>query len=279
MATFGARDLALLLPDKVGETISYSDKSDKFEPLVPKIDATKKVLRYRAGQTPMWVPTAADGASGEVQLEDRFDASVSSESLSSANIITHPSAPVVDRRLARLSKPDASSSSSSRGSTSAAPEEPVRRRRVYEAEVIVEAPESQVEHMSSLHEGKEFAPVSDEDEDDEEAAVELMRQRRARALMQQQQPSTTSSSSLKKKAQSSSDDGSSSSEEDSESESESEDETRPKIRPVFVPKHMRETVKQRELEEQLELEKLSKKSQVCIHICMYVCISYMYFNV
>lgn len=49
--SFGARDLALLLPDHVGETISFkskdnqADKLEKYEPLVPRVDATKKT-RY-----------------------------------------------------------------------------------------------------------------------------------------------------------------------------------------------------------------------------------------
>ena len=46
--TFGARDLALLLPDEVGETIAWKAKGDddekleKYQPLVPRVDTTKK---------------------------------------------------------------------------------------------------------------------------------------------------------------------------------------------------------------------------------------------
>jgi hypothetical protein len=46
--SFGARDLALLLPDEVGETIAFKpkgdddDKLEKYQPLVPRVDTTKK---------------------------------------------------------------------------------------------------------------------------------------------------------------------------------------------------------------------------------------------
>jgi hypothetical protein len=45
MSTFGARDLALLLPDQVGETISFRQNEpveDNFQPLLPKLDPSKK---------------------------------------------------------------------------------------------------------------------------------------------------------------------------------------------------------------------------------------------
>lgn len=48
MSSFGARDLALLLPDQVGETISYKTKEqeeellEKYQPLLPRVDTSKK---------------------------------------------------------------------------------------------------------------------------------------------------------------------------------------------------------------------------------------------
>jgi hypothetical protein len=115
MSTFGARDLALLLPDNIGEAQNFktSDQlkaeGDKnYEAPKPKIDASKKTRRYFPGKTPDWIPDeneeitmTVDGSAGVAAASD--------------------STPPVDRRLARLQQKNENSG---------------RRRQRYEAEVV-----------------------------------------------------------------------------------------------------------------------------------------------
>ncbi|CAH0477217.1 unnamed protein product [Peronospora belbahrii] len=58
MSLFSKKDLGLLLPDDTpGDPISLrhtntKEKTDVFKPLKPRVDPSKKVVRYRAGQVP-----------------------------------------------------------------------------------------------------------------------------------------------------------------------------------------------------------------------------------
>jgi hypothetical protein len=58
-AEFSSKDLALLLPDQVGDAFTMMHTEDStaldvatVEGFVPKIDTSKKVSRLRAGQAP-----------------------------------------------------------------------------------------------------------------------------------------------------------------------------------------------------------------------------------
>jgi hypothetical protein len=54
MSNFTGRDLALLLPDKL-DVRNAEGEADNFEPLKPKVDVTKRVIRYFPGKAPVWV--------------------------------------------------------------------------------------------------------------------------------------------------------------------------------------------------------------------------------
>lgn len=122
--SFGARDLALLLPDNIGETQSFktseqlrAEGEKGYEAPKPKVDASKKTRRYFPGKTPDWIPNEEDNITFTV--DGRAGGSGDSRGDENSSV-------PVDRRLARLQKKTAADASSTEG----------RRRQRYEAEVV-----------------------------------------------------------------------------------------------------------------------------------------------
>lgn len=109
---FNQRDLTLFLPNTAGDIISlrHTDTSDSNtvdkSDVEQRVDRTKKVIRYRAGQVPVWVNQVIDQKVGFHQTSN-------------------------DRRLNRLATIGALNESLVSGSLS------TNGRRVYEAEVLV----------------------------------------------------------------------------------------------------------------------------------------------
>ena len=113
MSLFTGRDLALLLPDQVGDTVSLrftetGEVTDTYEPLKPKIDNSKKVTRYFPGKAPVWV---------DKDENENLDSSQGYQATASNQ---------EDRRLSRLK-------------TAPKGEDSAQRRRVHRAEIIIES--------------------------------------------------------------------------------------------------------------------------------------------
>jgi microfibrillar-associated protein 1 len=269
-STFGARDLALLLPDKVaGDAHSLrhiiEEKGEQHELLQPKVDQSKKVVRYFPGKAPTWAGVAQGGAESGTADEEYVAVAVDRTTGRDFKSET-----VEDSRLARLARATSSSSSS------APVEEGRPRRRRYEAEVIIEAPESEatddhvpgdVDPLQALSRRADTG-----DEDDEDVAERRARiQRRLAMQKEQAERSTIAIPVPEKEYIASSRDkliGKEDEEEEEEEESESEYETdseeeeedeRVMLRPVFVPKAKRETIKEKEAREAEEALKEEKK--------------------
>jgi microfibrillar-associated protein 1 len=256
-SNFTARDLALALPDKAGDIISLRHTGggeadlEKYEPLKPKIDPSKKVIRYFPGQAPKWTN---DGDSSSAAASETKTASKGGNS------------GVVDRRLARLA--------AASGTKQVDADAPKSRRRVYEAEIVVEedeeddsGPRNEDDYIENFMDNDD-----EEDEDDVVARRNRVRQRlterghddvsEGRVIM----PSTLkvsmgdSLSVQQKKAFV--EENESESEYETATESESSEEVDRKImRPVFVPKHKRETIKEQEAVQEAELLKESYKEE------------------
>lgn len=241
MSTFGTRDLALFLPDQVGDALSlrHTDlESDKFEPLKPKIDKTTKVTRYFPNQAPKWVGDETDLNHSEIVV----------------GIVDKKAEPAVDRRLARLAKVSSTSESNN---------EPRRQRRIYEAEVVADMNEDEEEDENDDGGGDEDGRTynnekeeGDYDDDD----VKTRRDRILRRLTAQRdeqatlpiQPSSSSSSfgttaKMKK-------DDSDNSESEYETDTDfSEDDDRQILKPIFIPRNKRETIREQEAKEEQDL--------------------------
>eukprot|EP01041_Mallomonas_annulata_P006043 gene6043-12181_t len=261
--SFGAKDLALILPDQVGDVFSLrhtgtEEKTDSYEPLKPKIDLSKKTTRYFPGKAPNW---AEDGDSSS-NIIGKLDKVVSSQ------VITTSGA---DRRLARLAATTTSTGSESRS----------QRRRIYEAEVVAD----------DLLEDTNFDEISDNfienqilegdaplvmalEEDEEEIQTRRARvlQKRSEAMLDDHRPEAeTSRKDARIKPQV---DEESESEYETDSDEYSDDDDQQMMKPVFVPKAKRETIKEieakREEEELahqkklLELEERKKQTRVML---------------
>ena len=285
MSTFSARDLALLLPDKVvGDSygLRHTDMKDgtEGELLKPKVDASKKVTRYFSGKAPTWAGGGENWPTGEE--EPTVDISIDR-----TNRKDFKPAVVEDRRLARLAKVSAATSSSE----TEVIEEDVqpRRRRVYEAQVIDDEEEEEEESfLGTNHEQDEGAEskssssrmmsvgVSDTMMDDENDIAG----RRARVLKRMAEKQAEEAAAAAVASSSSStisgsgrirahaeeitvgDDEEEEEEEEEESESEYEtdsDESDDQvIKPVFVPKAKRATLQElamKEAEEKIKEDK------------------------
>jgi len=130
--SFTGKDLALFLPDQVGDAYSMrhthdADAADKFEPLKPKIDASKKVTRYFPQQAPKWI-------------EEEEGISHSSSSVNRTGQLNQYDS-VGDRRLQRLAAVNKSNDDEGERDES----EPPRRRRIYEATVIEDEPDDSID--------------------------------------------------------------------------------------------------------------------------------------
>ena len=288
MSTFSARDLALLLPDKVvGDSygLRHTDMKDgtEGELLKPKVDASKKVTRYFSGKAPTW----AGGESGPTGEEE----STVAISIDRTNRRDFKPAVVEDRRLARLAKVSAVTSSE----TEVVDEDiQPRRRRVYEAQVIVDE-----EEENFLGADKE----QEEEEESKSSSLKLMSVgvgdammddendiagRRARVLKRLAEKQAEAAAAAVASASSSStisgsgrvrasaeeitvgdDEEEEEEEEESEYETDSDDSDDQIIKPVFVPKAKRATLQElamKEAEEKIKedkrlLEKEDRKRQ------------------
>jgi microfibrillar-associated protein 1 len=254
--SFGARDLALLLPDEVGETIAFKPKGDdedklaKYQPLVPRVDTTKKTRRYFPGQVPTWIEAPEDE---EVTIE--IDAPKSTE-------------PIVDRRLARIAQTQGATSSSSSGSGRS-------RRRIYEAEVIEESSSSSVSASGVAAEIAEgdilegdnpFLQKLEEEHEENEEEIAARRQRVRDRLASRRHEVVTSEHSgravggilsmadqklLQATAQQEESSEYETDTDDTDSEEESGGPSK-LLKPLFISRQYRETLRQQEEEEKIK---------------------------
>ena len=234
---FGARDLALFLPDKAGDAHSLRhtelNEEEIFEPLKPKIDNSKKVVRYFPGKAPIWLD---DGA-----ISSSFVTSSSSEVKNDTNINS-----TLDRRLQRINK--SNEPVSNRG-----------RRRIYEAEVIVDSEnhnEEINEPFKTNDQEDDFIMNEDDDEDEEDIVARRNRIKSKMQSIEKSRDSVAQSSSSSSHPSTMTHNNNSESEYETDSDESSEEDTKMK-KPVFVPRNNRETLKEQErkIEVQLELEK------------------------
>jgi hypothetical protein len=255
MSYFGSRDLALLLPDQVGDAYSlrhssHNEETEEYHELKPKIDPSKKVSRYFRGQTPAWIKDE-ELSEGMQRMDDNHlpvhSSSHATTTISTANRSETSSS--VDPRLARLAKlssvKNESASSSAHG-----------RRRI-EAQVIVEADdysapleEEEKPMPSRLLQQQAREPDSDNDD------IQARRERILAKRSQVQEPESSAEEEDEGEEASSA----SASEYETDSDESSEGETE-RLRPVFVPKHLRTTIKDQAMIEAEEELKLKKKKE------------------
>jgi microfibrillar-associated protein 1 len=247
MSSFGARDLALLLPDQVGNTPYKVEEEVNIDELVnfkPNLDPTKAVRRYFPGRAPTWV----DNSSSEEHLEIKID----------------DNKPIEDRRLARIS-----------GTTNINQSERQKKRRVFEAEVIIDddiLPDTNDDIINTLP-----SPQNLEVDQEDDIATRRARVREKLALASQKilitedminsNINTTNNNALiNSESEYETDTDASDSDED-------DDVAQHKImRPIFIPKHLRETIQEEELklanekikekEKKLELEEKKKRTRI-----------------
>jgi microfibrillar-associated protein 1 len=251
--SFSAKDLALLLPDTPADIKDLRhtkfDEDEKEGTFKPRLDKSKKVTRYFPGKLH---DDALEG--GEDAAGGYFEQARPS------------SQPMEDRRLARLaaaSKADEGDSQSHRPAASSG------RRRIFEAEVIVDEKEDaeddeSIDELDDYFKGKDIQNESEDairEQDEEED--HLVR----RAKIQQRIALRTDDElvdSVKQIEVSRDATLYRAKKEESESESEYEtdtdeytDEEEERLKPVFVPKHKRETIREAEMKE--EENKLNEK--------------------
>jgi len=292
MAGFGASDLRGLLGGD--NEPSSSSHAGSF---LPRVDASKKVSRLRAGVTPKWaadtdnevaiakgsaVTGAMEGEDEEV-IEAVIDRGSGRPQASEIRANTATSAPaVVDRRL-RLAASSAVATIGTRGDGEhdTAP----RRRRIYEAEVIVEA--SSDPSAIAAKSAASAIPVPHADENMPAADALAARRARAKQAAQERENASTTATATATGAAagananathwgerktavapaaslSPSESGSSEYETDSDDEEEEEEAAQKARRPVFVPRAQRDVAyaaKAAEEEQQQERERARKKEQ------------------
>ena len=291
MAGFGANDLRGLLGGENEPSTSSGLGARAFQ---PRVDATKKVSRLRAGVTPKWAAGAGDEAEsaaaaaaivvagtgagsvsargGEEEYEEIvevvIDRSRSSGRPQASEAPARVAASaVVDRRLRlAVASSAAAGSAGGEGGGDVAP----RRRRIYEAEVIVEASTS-----SALPKPVD-APLPAAHTDEELSAADALAARRARARLAEQErehtvaaswerrPSAAQKGSVTALASSSGSESSEYETDTDDDDGEEEEAVQNAPRPVFVPRAQREAAfaaKAAEEEHQQERERARKKQQ------------------
>lgn len=251
MSTFGARDLALFLPDEVGDIYSLrhtgnDENLNEFQKPIPKVDQTKKVTRYYSGKAPVW----AEGEDEGIEVSSQIDRNPEGSAPSQA----------VDRRLARLQTLSGKEVQSS------------GKRRIYEAEVILEN-EVESSNMPEIEDGdfidgdvRIFTGIEIEEEEDDIGA------RRARVLQRLKEKISQQAEAEKVIEQPSSlnvpqEEGSEYETDDSEYTDDEDEQIM--LKPVFIPRAKRETIKEIEakmkeeelLEKKKQLQKETKVSQ------------------
>lgn len=236
MSSFGSRDLALLLPDQVGDPFSLrhstaDENTQEYQPVKPKIDPSKKVVRYFRGKAPVWIQEDDKDDDGGNRESKRVTNKKAEEATSNSSAI--------DPRLARLARLSANTEKSQ------GEEKSTRRRRV-EAQVIIEGDEAPT-NEEILNNSVKVTDESDEKEqqtyqsDDENAEEIKLRRERILAKINEKQDVKVDSS-----------DDESESENESEYETDtdvsSEEDNQPLLKPIFIPKHLRQTVKDKQVQ-------------------------------
>lgn len=250
LSTFGLKDIGLLLSDKVGDAYSIRHlkdhtEQDSFEPLKPKIDQSKKITRYFTGKAPVFA-----GDADESQYNEDRNARQESG---------------VDRRLARLSKTAKPPKDDSEG-VDMDKSQP-RRRRVFEAEVVVDGDDEFLEEMREIrHITGNKVLDSDEESTDEMVEGDVFLQPKEDAGNDESSILERRQRVLQRLAEKKNEAASKEVEEEEEEESEYEtdsdeytDDDEVILKPLFVPKHLRETIKEQELKAAEDAKLLEKK--------------------
>jgi len=241
MTSFGTRDLALLLPDQVGDAFSlrhlHDDKEiTDYQPIKPKIDPSKKVIRYFPGQAPVWIK------------EDRSDEDLKFNNNNVSNSVDVVNT-AVDSRLARLARLNVvnvkADGSNQADGVSGDNNIPVRRRRV-EAQVIVDVDDSEnltsqvCDNVPTVNFSDDNDVRNDDDvQDSEDDDVKIRRNRVFSKLHDK-----SDQNELIADAQEESDESEYETDTD---ESSDEDGGQQLLKPVFVPKHLRQTIQDKEV--------------------------------
>eukprot|EP01035_Chromulina_nebulosa_P021703 gene21703-28086_t len=234
--SFGKRDIALLLPDQVGDVISYQtneEEVDKFEPLKPKVDLTKKILRYRPGQKPVYIKE--NDNNNDINRGESKNNSVSN----------------VDKRLARLSQTNISNNDNN-----------TTRRRVYEAQVIKSADDDedndkydQIDQDNSNNSNNIKFNIDSDDINEVKDDIVSRRERALRRLAESESKDITTTKSI----ENNSEESESEYETDTDEEEDDEEVEAQPLKPLFIPKHLRETIKAKEAEEEQQALRKSKE--------------------
>mmetsp|Transcript_35559 Transcript_35559/g.36243 ORF Transcript_35559/g.36243 Transcript_35559/m.36243 type:complete len:469 (-) Transcript_35559:261-1667(-) len=234
--SFNARDLALILPDQVGDAYSLrhtetGEVTDKYEPLKPKIDQTKKVTRYFPGKAPQWAEEENSTITEEIVgvIDRRPEGAIISAG--------------VDKRLARLAATAEAGVNNKVG------------RRIYEAEIVVDDNKSDEQDNDwSLQENEILegdAPmvmlIEKAEEDEEEIHARRSRILQKLSLKQSQEE-------MRKEKEKASESESEYETDTDDYSEEDEEENARMMKPVFVPKAKRQTIQDQErVQRELEL--------------------------
>eukprot|EP00933_Yihiella_yeosuensis_P026218 TRINITY_DN20342_c0_g2_i2.p1 TRINITY_DN20342_c0_g2~~TRINITY_DN20342_c0_g2_i2.p1 ORF type:complete len:475 (-),score=175.09 TRINITY_DN20342_c0_g2_i2:321-1745(-) len=234
----------------------------------PKVDASKKTIRYFPGQAPSWSEKGKEEEKNALGF-DKTEKDLRQAKRRRERDKTAAAVVVEDAASSRLKRLQAAASAGESGS-----ERLLRHRLVHEATVLEasndKAEESDEEKMAKKEESMiksedlgvaelNYDEVSGSDEDD----MELRDLRRARARELALQKRKVEEDVLKDELEQEEEDELAA-EESSEYETDSEDNDprgRIMMKPVFVSKVNRETVREKELQEQEELEQAKKKEE------------------
>lgn len=264
MSSFGARDLAILLPDTIGDTQTFKtseqlkEETETYEAPKPKVDASRKTRRYFPGKTPDWIP--------EEEGEITFTLDNHASSVSSSLAESKECAPE-DRRLARLNQKNSSSNTG-------------RRRQRYEAEIVTEEFSSSTAHETTADSrmlNGDSALLEQLRHQDEEEDVSARRARVKAKLLAAAREDEEKRAAAGMHPAKSDDEGSSEYETvtDSDASSSDHETDRVLLKPVFIPRSHRETIRDHEektekaaaMREQNELLKMeSRKHQTRVMV-------------
>ena len=215
---FSAKDLVGALSDAPRGKVDLGIDVSK-DLLKPKIDINKKVIRYYPGQAPSW-----DKSNNDVNNVINH--------VNSGNAEQQP----IDRRLARLNAASNNAPQDNNG------QQQPRRRRIYEAEVVVPGENKNEDALDEV-------PATVEDDEDVKHINKIpikyheditneddVANRRARAMKRMEEQKSISTNNAPKIDRSS---------DSSEYETDSDDDSDENIviKPIFIPKNKRETVK------------------------------------
>ncbi|KAG6609759.1 Microfibrillar-associated protein 1 [Phytophthora cinnamomi] len=268
MSLFTKKDLGLLLPDDTpGDPVSLrhtntKEETEVFKPLKPKVDPSKKVARYRAGQ----VPAFAHGYE-----EDRGFVTANSRvrAFPKARAQQHKPAPVISTGRKRVEaqvisaaapaakdcgRRERAPSSSSEDEKGSSDEDVAKALQDSSSE---EEDDSDIDRRRRMLRNKAKAREAEKEEEAKPASIEKKSVRQP-VVPQIVKRGGATPAAKAGRAESSSSSGSSSSEYETDTdESEPGEEL---MKPVFVPKKARGTVKRQE-EMDAEEERRQKREQ------------------